>query len=129
MQHVSVLGTEWRLTEATYAELEREARRKAIRDAVQKAQDYAGEVGREVVAVEIKDQPSTSQGRDTYYARQMQVPQQALAQQPASGMPVVVSEGLTLEPKTISISATVQAKFVSDEDESGVDGGRARKRR
>ncbi|KAG7285054.1 hypothetical protein NEMBOFW57_009674 [Staphylotrichum longicolle] len=133
MPHVSVLGTEWRLTDATYAELEREARVKAIRNAVHKAQDYASVVGREVVAVEIKDQPSPS-GHDMYHLQQalhQQTLQQTLAQQHGSGLSAaVVTEGLTLEPKTITTSAHVQAKFVSkEEDGDSEDGGRARKRR
>lgn len=126
--HVSVLETEWRVTDATYAELEREARLKAIRNAVHKAQDYASVVGREVIAVEIKDQPSPP-GHAMYPLQQMQ--RQTLAQQPASSVSAaVITEGLTLEPKTITTSAYVQAKFVSkDEDEDSADGSRARKRR
>lgn len=46
MPHVAITSTEWRLTAATCAEIEREARKKAIENAVQKAEDYAGVVGR-----------------------------------------------------------------------------------
>ncbi|KAK8088413.1 hypothetical protein PG997_003374 [Apiospora hydei] len=60
MPRVSIVSTEWRLTAATRAEIEREARKKAIENAVQKAQDYSDVVGRAVVAVEIKDGPASS---------------------------------------------------------------------
>ncbi|KAK8055080.1 hypothetical protein PG993_000307 [Apiospora rasikravindrae] len=60
MPRVAIVSTEWRLTAATRAEIEREARKKAIENAVQKAQDYSGVVGRTVVAVEIMDGPASS---------------------------------------------------------------------
>ncbi|KAK8873496.1 hypothetical protein PGQ11_004010 [Apiospora arundinis] len=60
MPHVSIVSTEWRLTAATRAEIEREARKKAIENAVQKAEDYAGVVNRTVVAVEIQDGPASA---------------------------------------------------------------------
>jgi uncharacterized protein YggE len=112
MPHVSMSGTEWRLTDATRAELEREARRKAMADAVQKAQDYAAVVGREVVAVEIKDQPQAPAG--WYGASRSQPMMQQLASQDAQQAPAQqTSEGPPLEPKTITVSAAVNAKFVS----------------
>ncbi|KAH8904259.1 hypothetical protein BR93DRAFT_930298 [Coniochaeta sp. PMI_546] len=128
MPHVSVGGTEWRLTEATREEIEREARLKAIKDAVQKAQDYAGVVGRRVVAVEIHDGASSNSGPARYYGMgahggmmMQQQPQQQQQMAPVmpqmrggSGM-VVASEGPALEPKTITVSAYVNAKFVSND--------------
>jgi uncharacterized protein YggE len=120
MPHVSMSGTEWRLTDATRAELEREARLKAIMDAVEKAQDYSGVVGRQVVAVQIKDQPP-SLGPGSVPGLQHMMQQQASAQR-ASTMSAVTSEALTLEPKTITVSACVSAKFVSrDEDGGGME--------
>ncbi len=141
MPHVAMSETEWRLTDPTQAELEREARRKAIANAVQKAQDYATVVGREVAAVEIRDQPqpqrfygsSSAHGLPGYQMQQMQQ-MQMLQQQNAKraaiaqgqgGEPERMATGLTLEPKTITVSAGVNVKFVS------VDGevvGRGRKR-
>ena len=123
MSHVSISEVEWRLTEPTRAELEREARLKAISDAVQKAQDYASVVGRQVVAVEIKDQP-TSPGSHHVYRHQpmMQAQQQALQQQmmmqqaaaqQGATIATTASDGLTLEPKTITVFAHVSAKFLS----------------
>lgn len=117
MPHVSVSGTEWRLTEATRTELEREARLKAIRDAVQKAQDYAGVVGRRVVAVEIRDGPASD---GSHYNRmvQQQMPYQMAPQRQGDGGMAVITEGPALEPKIITVSASVNAKFASvDGDE------------
>lgn len=131
MPYLSISGAEWRLTEATRAELEREARLQAITDAVQKAQDYAGVVGRRVIAVEIRDQlpfgpawaPSTygAQAQMQMQMQQQQMQQQQMQQanpQFSSSMAGAPSEGLMLEPKTITVSACVKAKFVSN-DEGG----------
>ncbi|KAK3899378.1 hypothetical protein C8A05DRAFT_46534 [Staphylotrichum tortipilum] len=124
--HVSMSETEWRLTEATRAELEREARRKAIANAVEKAQDYAAVVGREIVAVEIKDlpqargwygssQPQAMMQQQFQQQQQYLVHQQAIAQAAAAAGKKATGEpeGLTLEPKTIMVSASVNVKFVS----------------
>lgn len=126
MPLVSIVNAEWRLTEATRTEIEREARVKAIRDAVQKAEDYAGVVGRQVVAVEIKDGPSSTATSQPYHAgrpaqmqpnqmRQMQMQQQMAASQQAGSSPSVTIEGPALEPRTITVSAQVNAKFVSND--------------
>jgi hypothetical protein len=122
--HVSIVNSEWRLTEATRTEIEREARVKAIRDAVQKAEDYAGVVGRQVVAVEIKDGPSSNSTSQPYYAQLQQLQmqnkmalQQAAAQQ-AAGSPSVTIDGPALEPRTITVSAQVNAKFVSKDSDA-----------
>ena len=45
----------WDLTEKTKAKLGSETRKKAIRDAIRKANDYGEVVGRPVVPVEIRD--------------------------------------------------------------------------
>ncbi len=133
MRHVSTTNTEWRLTDATRAELEREARVKAIADAVQKAQDYAGVVGRQVVAVEIRDQPQVpsfgpyalrnghvqmmQQQAMVQQQQQQQMAQQAAqVQGQAQVSSTAMSEALTLEPKTITVMAFVSAKFVSVDD-------------
>ncbi len=140
MPYVSMSETEWRLTDATRAELEREARRKAIADAVQKAQDYASVVGRRVVAVEIKDQHQASapglffrqpmgqqmaqaQAQAQVMQQQQQQQQQQMAQQlgQAPIMSTAASEALMLEPKTITVSARVSAKFVSTDGDGNGD--------
>jgi uncharacterized protein YggE len=120
MPHVSILGTEWRLTNATRAALERESRVKAIQNAVQKAQDYAGVLGRQVVAVEIRDQPAPgglSGSMPGLRAQMQMMQQQAPSQYPTSSGPAAAArEGPTLEPKTITVAAAVSAKFVSGDD-------------
>ncbi|OBT74303.1 hypothetical protein VF21_06891 [Pseudogymnoascus sp. 05NY08] len=124
MAHVSIVSSEWRLTGPTRIEIEREARVKAIEDAVQKANDYAGVVGRQVVAVEIKDGPSSNSASRPYYfggggQAQMQQQQMQQAQQMAQQIAnpanpaSVAMEGPALEPRTITVSAQVNAKFVS----------------
>ncbi|KAK4126413.1 hypothetical protein N657DRAFT_643196 [Parathielavia appendiculata] len=147
--HVSVTDTEWKLTDGTRAELEREARLKAIRDAVAKAHDYAGVVGRRVAAVEIRDKPQETQltqfGRRimgwplAQHQQQMQMQMMQQQQQAArnsqrlgamstsaSSGDGIASEGPSLEPKTITVAASVSAKFMStdgDED-NGLEVGR-----
>lgn len=117
MPLVSINETEWRITEPTRAEIEREARLNAIRDAVQKAEDYAGVVGRQVVAVEITDVPAPYSYYGGTRVRQsammpQQMPQMA-AHPAAAAAAAVTSDGPALEPKTITVSASVNVKFVS----------------
>jgi uncharacterized protein YggE len=131
--HLSVTGTEWRLTDATQLAIQREARLKAIRDAVQKAEDYAGVVGRQVAAIEILDGPSSGEwsgGRTRQtaqmgqMARQQQVMQQQQMAYPLEAhVPLVASDGPSLEPKTVTVAANVTAKFVSTDGADGDDGG------
>ncbi|KAF3763871.1 hypothetical protein M406DRAFT_357263 [Cryphonectria parasitica EP155] len=58
MPNVGIDRTEWRLTDATRKLITREARVKAMENAVEKARDYASVVGRNMVAVSIDDGPS-----------------------------------------------------------------------
>ncbi|OBT81293.1 hypothetical protein VE02_09658 [Pseudogymnoascus sp. 03VT05] len=119
MAHVSIVSSEWRLTGPTRIEIEREARVKAIEDAVQKANDYAGVVGRQVVAVEIKDGPSSNSASRPYYfggapaqmqQQQMQQAQKMAQHQMANANPASVAmDGPALEPRTITVSAQVNA--------------------
>ncbi|OBT56380.1 hypothetical protein VE04_03505 [Pseudogymnoascus sp. 24MN13] len=121
MPYVSIVSSEWRLTGPTRMEIEREARGEAIEDAVQKAKDYAGVVGRQVVAVEIKDGPSSdSTYRPSFFGgppagqmQQQQMPhlQHQMAQQ-AAKMASHTMEGPALEPRTITVSAQVTANSV-----------------
>ncbi|KAK7970074.1 hypothetical protein PG988_009147 [Apiospora saccharicola] len=140
MPHVAITSTEWRLTTATCAEIEREARKKAIENAVQKADDYAGVVGRKVVAVDITDGPASAAssisnpwrrtpfnggggGGGAQQAPQQQQQQQMLqaqAQARAQMGPrteAQASEGPSVEPRTITASAMVNVKFISVDGE------------
>ncbi|KAJ6186019.1 hypothetical protein N7519_007320 [Penicillium mononematosum] len=53
--NIEIQSLEWCLTEATQKALSSESREEAMRDAVRKANDYARVIGREVVAVEIRE--------------------------------------------------------------------------
>lgn len=124
MENVSITQTEWRLTDATHDAICREARVKAMKDAVQKAEDYAGVVGREVVAVKVEDGPANI----AYSGRPKQTARRAapLAQMPPQPRPAhasvqtdqgVTIEGPALEPSTITVSARVDVNFVSKDGE------------
>ncbi|KAK7924332.1 hypothetical protein PG985_006386 [Apiospora marii] len=147
MPHVAITSTEWRLTAATCAEIEREARKKAIENAVQKADDYAGVVGRKVVAVEITDGPAsaassifnswrrpfnntvgggglfgssnqTMQQQAPPQQQQMAAQQQQMLQAQAQRMgQEPANEGPSIEPRTITASATVNVKCISVDGE------------
>lgn len=153
--HVAITSTEWRLTAATCAEIEREARKKAIENAVQKAGDYAGVVGRQVVAVEITDGPASAAssifnpwrrpfngggggggglfgGSNQMMQQQAQPPQQQMVAQQQQQQQMLqaqaqaraqrigqepANEGPSIEPRTITASATVNVKFISVDGE------------
>ncbi|CAG8895837.1 unnamed protein product [Penicillium egyptiacum] len=53
--NIEIQFLDWCLTEATQNALSSESREEAMRDAVRKANDYARVIGREVVAVEIRE--------------------------------------------------------------------------
>ena len=77
----------------------------AMRNAVQKATDYADVVGRKVVAVEITDQYSSTRGRAT----------QSLGRCGGRGTKTSVSvNSLVLEPEDVELSASVDVRFVSE---------------
>ncbi|KAI0129749.1 hypothetical protein BJ170DRAFT_286252 [Xylariales sp. AK1849] len=122
MPHVTVDRTEWRLTDSTRAEIERDARKKAIANAVQKAEDYAGVVGRNIVAVDIKDGQASFLSAPLHFRQpmmQMQMQQQAQMQQQqqqqAPGA-AISSEGPAVEPQTVTATAQVNVQFCSVDD-------------
>ncbi|KKY30072.1 hypothetical protein UCDDA912_g09998 [Diaporthe ampelina] len=82
IENVSITRTEWRLTDTTHAASRCEARMEAMKDAVQKAEDYAGFVGREVVAVKVEYGPANiaHSGRTKQTARRWTPLAQAPAQ-------------------------------------------------
>ncbi|KAF4765045.1 hypothetical protein HAV15_003089 [Penicillium sp. str.  len=59
---VDINSIDWELTAATKKALSSESRKEAIRDAVQKANDYTEVIGRKVAAVEIRDGGNSSFG-------------------------------------------------------------------
>lgn len=131
MENVSITQTEWRLTDATHDAICREARVNAMKDAVQKANDYAGVVGREVVAVKVEDGPANiaHSGRTKQTARRAYPLAQTISQQPRTSQATsqtdqgVTIQGPALEPSTITVSARVDVNFVSKDGEP-VDGER-----
>lgn len=60
--NVDINSIGWELTAATKKALSSESRKEALRDALQKATDYAEVIGREVAAVEIQDGGNSSFG-------------------------------------------------------------------
>ena len=102
MPHVEIENMDWRLTDATRANLASEVRNNAMQDAVDKARDYAKVVGRVVAAVEIWDEMVTH-GRMT-----KQTPRIPEA---TSSMDAV--SGIALEPEDVQMSLNVQVKFLS----------------
>lgn len=121
MPYVTIQRTEWRLTAATRVEIKREARVQAIRDALQKAEDYAGVVGREVVAVSIEDgQFNTGSFRLNdwvHQQKQMQVQAAPGHMAPTNASFVAQVNGPALEPSTITVSANVDVRFISTDGE------------
>ncbi len=88
---------DWRLTDITKQNLGTEARKAALRDAIQRAGDYAMVVGRNVVATEIdKEYSSTS-------ARTMQTARVATR-----------FNGLSVEPQDVELHASITLKFVAE---------------
>ncbi|KUI63332.1 hypothetical protein VM1G_11051 [Cytospora mali] len=121
MENVTIVRTEWQLTDATLTEVCREARVKAIRDAVEKAEDYAAEVRREVAAVHIQERAANIKGGMVKMSAERR-----LVKQTAHGNPGLVQysqslaaagDGPSLEPSTISVSANVDVTFLSTDGE------------
>lgn len=66
---VEIDSIDWQLTDGTVKALGSESRKQAIRDAIQKAEDYAWVLKREVVVVEITDDGYGSYARTQQTAR------------------------------------------------------------
>ncbi|KAJ5167265.1 uncharacterized protein N7482_006046 [Penicillium canariense] len=101
---VEIESVDWRLTDQTKKELGSEARKLAMRDAVQKANDFADVVDRQVVAVEITDEGHGTRSRTKQTAR-------------LSTLRTSVSdaEGNTIDltPEDVEFTSSVDAKFES----------------
>lgn len=131
MENVAIERTEWRLTDTTREAITREARIDAVKNAVEKANDYASVVGREVVALRIDDgHVNTSSTRQKQMAplgamnysfaqgQQVQMMPQANTYGAAEGsLPSVIHTGPSLEPATITVSANVSVDFISMDGE------------
>ncbi|KLJ06827.1 hypothetical protein EMPG_17679 [Blastomyces silverae] len=104
MPFVEVHSIDWRLTDATAAELAKEARKKALLDAIEKASDFAQTVNREVFPVEINDRGEYSPPYGTPRIRTMM----ARVDDPGSS-----GHALDLEPQEITVRASIMAKFAT----------------
>ncbi|KAH0534114.1 hypothetical protein FGG08_007288 [Glutinoglossum americanum] len=105
MPHVQVTSTAWSLTDETKEKLGSESRKEAMLDAIQKAQDFAEVLGREIVAVEARDQASSMMGRTKQTSRR------------ATNIAVARThvDGLALEPEDVEVNQSVSAIFTSVE--------------
>lgn len=130
MENVAIEHTEWRLTDPTREALTREARIDAVRNAVEKANDYAGVVGREVVAFRIGDghvNTSSTPAKQTvirargpmnFASTQRQHVQMASQYGGmADSLPGSTPIGPALEPAMMTVSANVSVDFVSTDGE------------
>ena len=102
MPYVAVGDTEWKLTPDTIESLGSESRKAAMQDAIRKARDYAEVLGREPVAVEVKDSGSYSHGRTMQTARR------------SRGNEKTQVDGLTLEPEDVSLKTEIHVRFQAD---------------
>ncbi|KAJ5111568.1 hypothetical protein N7532_002103 [Penicillium argentinense] len=139
--NVMIESLDWVLTEATQKSLSSEARKDAMRDAIQKANDYAEVIGRQVVAIKITDHgdgasgaaPVASRHRAMMMQQQMQPqmqPQQPQMPGPAGNMSSTSNtaslssnsasnqqsrsgspSGLDLSPQLIKYSSSVSVEF------------------
>ncbi|KAJ5512682.1 hypothetical protein N7463_002234 [Penicillium fimorum] len=120
--NIEIKSLDWRLTEATQKALGSESREEAMRDAVQKANDNARVIEREVVAVEITEVRGGGQHEvksnlniQMQQLQQMrQVQQQQMAQPCVPYSPRVdslASPGLDLLPQLIRYTDAVQVEF------------------
>lgn len=127
--YVSITRTEWRLTEATKSGMEPEARIKAMRNAIQIANDYATVVGRSVVPVEIRDsavQFPAAMNAQMYPVMQQQQAQQQQMQMRAAHMQAqtgmahvaaaITQEGPPFQPGSITATSKINVQFVSTDD-------------
>ncbi|PGH15184.1 hypothetical protein AJ79_02549 [Helicocarpus griseus UAMH5409] len=106
---VEVQSITWRLTDDTKNNLAKEAREKALVDAVEKAKLYARVVGREVSAVEITDTDNHQVSR-----RMMQSYNRTAAAWDADGVSVP-SGGIALEPQEVVVDCSIKALFVTED--------------
>ncbi|EER39570.1 conserved hypothetical protein [Histoplasma capsulatum var. duboisii H88] len=105
MPFVEVQSIDWRLTNATSAELNKEARSKALLNAIEKATLYSQVVARQVSVVEICDQGGTFPGSSSQPVRRYTMARAAYADSGA--------EALELEPQEIAVTASITAKFAT----------------
>lgn len=105
LPNVEINGIDWQLTKPTRKALGSESRKLAMLDAVEKAKDYAGVVGREIVAVEVNEGGSSGPSGARMMMMQQQMPQMAAGHMGNGG------GGLDLTPQNIDVTHSVNVKF------------------
>lgn len=112
--NVEINSIDWSLSEASQKALRSQMRREAIRDAVSKANDIAGEVGRKVYPVEIMDEGESA-------VMQHQPAKRSLFGSASGGLfggggpgnPPKFSETLDLSPPDIQVTSLMHVEFQS----------------
>ncbi|KAJ5958719.1 uncharacterized protein N7479_005869 [Penicillium vulpinum] len=136
--NIEIQSLDWCLTEATQKALSSKSREEAMRDAVQRANDYTRVIGREVVAVKVSELQGGVQFDMNHGRNYTQPQQQAMAQQMQqqrrliAGLPAAFdspasnlsphsgdSTALNLSPQLIRYTNSVQVVF------EGVDSRKA----
>ncbi|EEH35703.1 hypothetical protein PAAG_00026 [Paracoccidioides lutzii Pb01] len=107
MPFVEVERIDWRLTEETIQVLAKEAQKKALLDAIEKAAVYAEVVGREVFLVEINDEGGYS---STGRTKQTNTRNLTRGGQGGGGM-----DSIDLEPQEIVLSSSIKTVFATTE--------------
>jgi len=101
--YVQLRGIDWKLTEETTDRLSEQVRVDALRNAVKMAKAYANVISRpNVTAVKITDSKQDEIGRVMQMARK------------STPLPSSVAGGLDFEPKTISLSASLDVEFQAE---------------
>ncbi|KAJ5624956.1 hypothetical protein N7510_001265 [Penicillium lagena] len=107
--NVEISGINWRLTEDTEKALGSESRKEAIRDAINKARDYAEVAGVEVVPVDIQEKATHSMIA-TKRGRSMDG---GLTSSLAGGATDYESQSLDLTPHQIQFTSAVVVEFMA----------------
>ncbi|KAJ6172434.1 hypothetical protein N7470_001501 [Penicillium chermesinum] len=107
--HVHIKSIDWELTDATIQSLGQESRKLAMRDAIQKAEDYADVIGRKVVVTEINS--GGYSGDLNVRCMMATAPGGALF---GRSSPAPEHDSLDLTPQEIKIEGSVSVKFESE---------------
>lgn len=97
--NVAISNIDWRLTDETKQELGSKTRKLAMKDAIQKASDYAEVIGREVNPVEITDMESPGLHSPRYLTAMAACPMED------------EREELDLTPQDVELTSSIQVNF------------------
>lgn len=118
MEHVRLDSTEWKLTDDTFAQLKRDVRKHALRDAMSQADDFAHVLGRKVFAAWVAHEVVRQGGRTLQTARRTGSRAFNLNAAGTQG------SGLELEAQDVSVSANMEVRFESEREEERAGVGR-----